>query len=212
MSTIKRATATVIAVVLSGAGTVAHAEAPVVDTIDQETGYIGVNGGNFDFDNEDSVGADLKGLELKGGAFVDDLLALELRAGTGFADDEVSLPPGGAPDGFSSGTTLKLDNHYSANVVRHLELGEKTSFYLMGGVSRATMQETPSDPDESGSRFSKNGFSYGVGLAAYPTDRMSLTLEYRKILETSKIDLQSVTVGFSSHFDLFHSDGSFVIR
>ncbi|TBW57484.1 porin family protein [Marinobacter halodurans] len=177
-----------VAVASMGAAGLASAASDIA-TIQQGQGYVGLYGGIFTVKDSADRRAEPNHVAFRAGTFLIDQVAAEVEVGTGFNRDDIS-----------PGTEVEMDHYVNASLVGHLPLGEKSSVYAKAGFADASINVHDSAGENS---TSENGFSYGFGLAAHPTEKMSLAIEYSELVDGDSFKADMVSIGIQSHFSLF---------
>lgn len=108
-------------------------------------------------------------------------LSGELRLGLGFGSDRVR------------GTKVELDHYYGAYVRLAMPTNTQLTPYLLGGYTRVK-----TDPQLRSS--SRDDFGYGVGVDLSLDHALSLNLEYARLLDASRVDMDALSLGFTYSF------------
>ena len=133
--------------------------------------YIGISAGS----------ADLDGITLQLGVWMTDNVSLEARMGKGNGDDSI-----GSLD-------LELESLGGLYGTYHWFLGDQVAVYGIAGWSTASVKLSG---DNGSIQDDDNGFSYGAGILL-----SIFTVEYMRLLDTTDVEVDVVSVGLRYTFD-----------
>ena len=144
--------------------------------------YIGISAGSADtsFDGIDED-FDLDGITLQLGVWMTDNASLEARMGKGNGDDSI-----GSLD-------LELESLGGLYGTYHWFLGDQVAVYGIAGWSTASVKLSG---DNGSIQDDDNGFSYGAGILL-----SIFTVEYMRLLDTTDVEVDVVSVGLRYTFD-----------
>lgn len=108
-------------------------------------------------------------------------LSAELRLGLGFGSDRVG------------GTKVELDHYYGGYVRLAMPTTTQLTPYLLGGYTRVK-----TDPQLRSS--ARDDFGYGVGVDLSLDHALALNLEYARLLDSSRVDMDALSLGFTYSF------------
>ena len=140
--------------------------------------------------------ADLTGLNIKGGAYIADNVAVEGRFTLGMSSDTVSV----FVPGFGNfDVEVELKNAISIFVKGDLPVSSTVNAYGLVGFTKGEIKATVTDLDLSVTD-DDSGLSYGVGVEAAVNNDMFISGEYVMYLDEDAYKYTGINIGFTKLF------------
>lgn len=150
--------------------------------------YVGAGILDGSLEIADSIDVDLPSVFVKAGYGFSDLLAVEVRGGTGVKRDKHVA---------GSNVNIELESFYSALVVVKAPVNEQLTAYALAGGTRANFEAKAfgSTDDES-----ETGITYGVGADFKITESLSANAEWVSYVDKSDLELSGASIGMTMAF------------
>ena len=156
--------------------------------------YFGASYHMGTYEEDGLPSADLTGLNIKGGAYIADNVAVEGRYTLGMDSDTVSVfvPGFGNVD-----VELELDSAISIFVKGDLPVSNAANIYGLIGFTKAELTATV-----LGSSYTDDdsGLSYGFGVEAAINDDMFINGEYIMYLDEDDYEYTGINIGITKLF------------
>ena len=147
--------------------------------------YVGASYSQLDYSEAD-VDLDFGVVSGKFGALVNEYLALEVRYGVGFEDDEIY------------GVDVSISRLMGAYIRLGFPLADKVYPYFLVGRSKGELELKV-----AGFSFEEedSDTSYGVGANFYiPDSEVQLSVEYLHLFDTKNVEIEGLAVGLQLQY------------
>jgi opacity protein-like surface antigen len=151
--------------------------------------YGGISFSQFSYKQSGSASASLTGIAGALGTVLNPHFAIEVRAGLGVDDDQITVGAGPA--------TVELDAYFSGLLKGIVPLAPRFGIY---GVAGATIGKFAASSNGLYVEKWESDFTYGAGAEFGFAPNMSLGLEWLRMLEGSGYRLDAASVAFNFRF------------
>lgn len=148
--------------------------------------YIGLDGSSLSIENSQDSDLSPRGVRLRLGARISQVLDIELHLGGGSESETV------VADRLSAG-------YLGGFVKAYAPLGERSALFALAGVSSVEFTQTVNGREFSDDR---SGFSFGFGMETQLTQRLDLSADFVRYLRSDGpfTELSSVNLGIKYYF------------
>ncbi|WP_152206444.1 porin family protein [Marinobacter changyiensis] len=157
-----------------------------------DTSYAGLQYAHSMYEDDSGFETEPGAVVGRIGHFLNEFVAIELRAGFGISDGDIEL------DGSDTGADSEIDALYGIYFAGHVPITGRFSVYGLLGYSggEATVDYGPSGSESE----NDSDFSFGAGVELGITPAVSGTLEYVSYFSESDYDIEALSVGLNYHY------------